>query len=59
MKISWARIKRWWRDGQPTKCVTCSQWYSHKDTKAIQHRIAGWVRVCVTCYDEIYPGGER
>lgn len=51
------RLIRWIDQNLPAQCPTCQRWQAKKQMKSAPHRTAGWIKICSTCYRNLYPGG--
>lgn len=38
----------------PYRCPCCGRWVQRQTMRRAQHRIAGWVELCRTCYQNLY-----
>lgn len=51
---------RWWLiDHSPFQCPRCKAWRLRRDTLAAEHRVAGYMRICHACHEELYPDEHR
>ena len=44
------RYEPWW----PVRCAECRRWQRRERTRLAEHRVAGWVRLCTSCYEQYY-----
>ena len=58
-KVFVSNLSRWIDDHILIQCARCQRWAFKKDTRRAQHRLAGWVRICLSCTDELYPDRDN
>ena len=57
--LSHDRLNSWWYHNRPVRCPVCGHWCSVRNTLPAQHRVAGFVRICRSCWQAEYqPFGE-
>jgi hypothetical protein len=53
------RIVAWWGENRPIMCVCCGSIVRHKNTRSMDHRVAGQLRVCPKCYHMAHTWDHR
>ena len=53
------KAKWWLKDRTPMRCPRCKAWHARRNTVQAQHNVAGWVRICEHCHDELYHPTQR
>lgn len=43
----------------PKRCPRCKTWHARRDMVSARHNVAGWVRICEHCHDELYNPSQR
>jgi hypothetical protein len=46
--------RRWLKIRTPRRCSLCGSWHQARKMKAAEHKPAGWVLICKTCYNQEY-----
>lgn len=52
-------IKWWLLDHTPLRCPRCKTWHARRDMVSARHNVAGWVRICEHCHNELYHPTQR
>lgn len=54
LRMAWYKLYFWLEDFLPVTCPVCGQTVQARNMRQAKHTVAGWVDICLTCFNELY-----